>query len=343
MKSKKSLLILLSVAFLSLSAVTPLAAASAPADLKAAAAQISAAKPINAALNTMEEFEFGSFTGVVKEITERGSAQDSKLVLIENEAGNQANIIITNKTYILNHAEISVGSTMTAYYNAKAIMLMIYPPQYLAEVVVTGNQASNVKVDLFNKDLVSADNALKLNISPATEVVLQDGKIYDGELTNRKLVVIYGVSTRSIPAQTTPEKVIVLFEKAVPPIYQLTPDDVANMQIVVNNEITKAPAAFRNEKGMVMVPLRAISEALGFALGWDNDTRSIMVGKHVKLTIGIDNYIKNGTDPIQLGAAPALVGGTTFVPLDFFRKVTLLNNAYVFEGQIVINNGEEME
>jgi hypothetical protein len=47
--------------------------------------------------------------------------------------------------------------------------------------------------------------------------------------------------------------------------------------------------------------------------------------------------------PIQLGTAPAIVEGKTFVPLSFFKEVTRLNNAYVFESQIVIDNGERME
>ena len=47
-------------------------------------------------------------------------------------------------------------------------------------------------------------------------------------------------------------------------------------------------------------------------------------------------------EPISLGAAPELVGGRTFVPLQFFREVIPMNNAYVFDAQIVINNNEEI-
>jgi hypothetical protein len=41
--------------------------------------------------------------------------------------------------------------------------------------------------------------------------------------------------------------------------------------------------------------------------------------------------------------APELTGERTFVPLNFFKQVTMMNNAYVFEAQIVIDNGEVME
>jgi hypothetical protein len=79
-----------------------------------------------------------------------------------------------------------------------------------------------VKYDVFDKDLISSDKSLKLNISDKTEIISQDGKAFEGELANRKLVVLYGVSSKSIPAQTNPSKVIVLFEKPAAPIVSPT-------------------------------------------------------------------------------------------------------------------------
>ncbi|MPN07715.1 hypothetical protein SDC9_154986 [bioreactor metagenome] len=178
--------------------------------------------------------------------------------------------------------------------------------------------------------MVSADNTIKLNISDATEIISQTGKSFKGDLENRKLVVLYGPSTRSIPAQTNPIKVIVL-------------DDAADMDIIVDNKKIDGPRAYTNEQGTIMVPLRAAAEALGFEVAWDGESKSIMVGKGISLKIGQDNYIYMKTAPIQLGTAPEAFEGRTFVPLNFFREVMRMNNAYVFEGQIVIDNGEKME
>ena len=36
-------------------------------------------------------------------------------------------------------------------------MIMIYPPQYSAEVVVVENERENVKFDYFNENLISSD------------------------------------------------------------------------------------------------------------------------------------------------------------------------------------------
>ncbi|MCC5912250.1 MAG: hypothetical protein JJT76_17685 [Clostridiaceae bacterium] len=46
--------------------------------------------------------------------------------------------------------------------------------------------------------------------------------------------------------------------------------------------------------------------------------------------------------PTQLRTAPELVKGETFVPLNIFREVVGMNNAYEFEAQTVIDDGEIM-
>lgn len=294
--------------------------------------------PIRAELEEQEQIRYGSFTGTVKEINHK-RIEGTKFVSLENEEGEPANIIISDDTYILDDAEIIEGATITAYYDATKPMIMIYPPQYSAEVVVVESEDENVKFDIFDEDLVSSDNFLKLNVSDETKITLQDGTDYEGELANKKLVVIYDISTKSIPAQTTPSKIIVIADKGDDmPLY-----DVSTMEIVVNNEIIEAPAAYTNDQGIVMVPLRAIAGALGYEVTWINETRSIILGKDISLTIGKDNYVSGEGAIIQLGTAPELTGERTFVPLSFFREVIQMNNAYAFEGQIVIDNGEKME
>jgi hypothetical protein len=93
---------------------------------------------------------------------------------------------------------------------------MIYPPQFEAVAIQVSNQEQNLKVDLFDANLTSADHMLKLNISKDTLVVTKDGKVFNGDLANRKLAVFYRTSTKSIPAQTTPSKVVVISDPIVP-------------------------------------------------------------------------------------------------------------------------------
>lgn len=213
--------------------------------------------PMSSEGNKAKQPYFNSFTGTVKKMSDFKGVKGSKIVLVENEEGKEANIILSDDTYIANDEKITEGSVITGFYNANAPMLMIYPPQYNAEVVVV-NKDENIKVDIFDKDLISSDQSLKLNISDDTEIILQDGKAFKGELANRKLVVTYGVSTRSIPAQTTPTKIVVLFEKAVP-----VPGNTFEMDKVNDDKKAKTPVSYTNEKGTVVVLPRTIVEALG--------------------------------------------------------------------------------
>lgn len=158
---------------------------------------------------------YSSFSGKVIEINENDT-KDLTYALVEDEEGNYANLVLSEDTYYINDQKIQVGSQITGYYDATAFMIMIYPPQYSIVVAVVENQEANLKVDYFDSNLISADNMLQLNISEDTEVITKDGKEYKGELGNRRLAVFYDVSTRSIPAKTNPNKVIVLsdYEKA---------------------------------------------------------------------------------------------------------------------------------
>jgi hypothetical protein len=166
--------------------------------------------------STDKRSHFNSFTGIVKEIKESEYEAGVTHVLLENKEGLEAYIILNKDTYIINNEEIAIGSEVTGYYDANAMMIMIYPPQYVAVAVMVSNKDQNIKVDLFDKNMISADNSLMLNINKETKVVLKDGKVFKGDLKNRKLAVFYGASTRSLPAQTTPNKVVVLSDTIVP-------------------------------------------------------------------------------------------------------------------------------
>ncbi|HEX9026874.1 MAG TPA: hypothetical protein VF839_10505, partial [Clostridium sp.] len=68
----------------------------------------------------------------------------------------------------------------------------------------------NVTVDYFNNELISSDGNLKLNTDQSTEIILTNDQLFNRYPGNRNLIVVYGPTTKSIPAQTTPYKIIVL-------------------------------------------------------------------------------------------------------------------------------------
>lgn len=159
--------------------------------------------------------KFQPFTGTVTMISDFFTTQNDesgcyKLMSVDDGLGNTVNFVVGPTTYFVDHALVAVGDRVTGYYDANAPVPLIFPPQYRALVIAKETPAQIVKVDYFNSQLISSDGMLKLNISPYTLLLLENGQAFTKNPANRNLIVVYGRSTKSIPAQTTPYKMIVL-------------------------------------------------------------------------------------------------------------------------------------
>ncbi|MFC5603796.1 hypothetical protein [Sporosarcina koreensis] len=159
---------------------------------------------------------FLSFTGRVMGIEDFPIVQNNpqsgcyKLFSLTNRDGSIVNFVVEPTTYFVDHVKVKVGDIVTGFYDANAPAPLIYPPQYRAIVMAEDNPNYFVTVSFFNSQLLSSDGNLKLNLSRQTEIILENSQDFNGNPANRNLVVIYGATTRSIPAQTTPYKIIVL-------------------------------------------------------------------------------------------------------------------------------------
>ncbi|MCL1844954.1 MAG: copper amine oxidase N-terminal domain-containing protein [Defluviitaleaceae bacterium] len=140
--------------------------------------------------------------------------------------------IIDMNTFIMGVTdEPEVGDTITAFFDASGFMILIYPPQHLALAVVNRGYAQGglprVILDRFDDDWTSEN--YRLNIGEDTEIVFQDGTPFEGEieeLIGRKLVVEFHISHRDIPETIpNPERVTILFERAVHPTIEIDWDD----------------------------------------------------------------------------------------------------------------------
>jgi hypothetical protein len=166
-------------------------------------------------LEDLSRISFKSFHGIITMITDFIISENDenagcyKLISIENEFGDLVNFVVSPTTYFVDHAMVNEGDKVTGYYNANAPVPLIFPPQYRALIIAKDTPHQNVKVDYFNSDLISNDDMLKLNISQYTQILLRNNQTFSRNFTNRNLIVLYGPSTRSIPAQTTPYKIIV--------------------------------------------------------------------------------------------------------------------------------------
>ena len=247
--------------------------------------------------------------------------------------------------------------------------------------VFAADDSSSEKTARFNIlegtefSMISEDGELVIHISDDVPIIFEDdldvreqiAPYYENLLEfldGRKLVVTYSITTRSLPPQTTPDKIVVMYEVAVhfpaevngeysdengymgivPPIHHFDENELAmllNGEIVIHNEFIDAPTPFitHNDEGsvVVMVPLRAIAEALGYDVYWNHAERGIRLGVAINLWIGRDEYLVGRAAPIELGTAPKLVDSVTFVPMTFFREV-LGYTIFAFEGQVVISD-----
>lgn len=120
------------------------------------------------------------------------------------------NMIITPTTYVVNNTRLRVGMRVAAFYDGNAPVPLIFPPQYRALVIAQKSQQENIILDTFNEDLSANHNSLKLNIGPSTQIMTSNGQRFDCDLGNQLLLVYYSQTTRSIPPQTTPRRIIVM-------------------------------------------------------------------------------------------------------------------------------------
>lgn len=157
---------------------------------------------------------FQSISGIIIGISDLFTVPEKmgcyKLISVQKMDGEIVNFVVSPETYFVNHVMVRTGDMVTGFYDANAPQPLIYPPQYQAVVMTRVGPYQNVKVDYFNQSLVSSDGLLKLNIAPTTQIVLENGQAFTGNLACRYLIVIYGPTTRSIPAQTLPKQIIVL-------------------------------------------------------------------------------------------------------------------------------------
>lgn len=81
-------------------------------------------------------------------------------------------------------------------------------------------------------------------------------------------------------------------------------------------------AIFDNNKDQVLIPLRAICEALGAQVEWDAGVQKALVtfmNKKVEITINSNRGTLNGKE-FALSADTVIMNGRTMVPLDFMQK-----------------------
>jgi len=260
---------------------------------------------------------FIKIAGIIENVEKRGDA--TYYTVKENENTNV--FVVNDETLVFDNTgkevNLQKGDQVTAYTYANKPMLMIYPPQYNPEVIIVETKEMGiveVEVDFFNKELVNTDNTLTLNVDKETELLSLSGKkVKANDLAEQHLLVFYTFTTKSIPAQTTPSKVVVL-DTIAQEQGEVDPSKAA-VQEIINND-------FYEVEGTKMVPLRLIAEELGFKV--ESTGKGAIISKGAlsyTITRGQKEYGYNKALRYFKVAPALLEPSKTYVPVDFIEEL----------------------
>ena len=157
----------------------------------------------------MENLNLIPISGMIQRIERVPNDCCQQMITVRNEDGI-TRLIISADTFVIDTVRLRLGMQITAFYDGNLLVPLIFPPQYRAVIVGRSRPNETIYVGYFDENLLSADGTLQLNPSQATEIVTSNGQNFTCPVGNQVLVVYYSTTTRSIPPQTTPRKIIVM-------------------------------------------------------------------------------------------------------------------------------------
>ena len=162
-----------------------------------------------------------------------------------------------------------------------------YDRPYGAANILWENSSETKAVYDFTPDADTASNGIfkysAVTCNDSYVEVVTAGRDQDDSSTTRKIVITIGATTMAVGTET----------------------------------VTLDAPAYINSDNYTMLPLRAVSEAFGATVGWDDASRTVtlMMGQRiVSMTIGSKTMYINGT-PVAMNTAPEIVSERTFLPV----------------------------
>lgn len=147
-------------------------------------------------------------TGVIRDIRNGGSCC-SMIIAVDTE-GEVVNFVVSGDTGVVDNVRLRRGMRVTAFYDTSLPAPAIFPPQYQAELVTALRSGQDVTLKFFDDTLTAEDGSLKLNISPLTSIRTMNGQRFMCSPESQELLVYYSSVTKSIPPQTSPQRIIVM-------------------------------------------------------------------------------------------------------------------------------------
>lgn len=265
---------------------------------------------------TVHTSNYMNFSGTISELKQENG---SITLTIENQETSMKTILhLSEEALILNSGtteklqkeELKEGLHISAYYDKYKPMLLIYPPVVTPDIIVVNDkEMGNVKVSMFDKNFLSLDNTLKLHLSEETILLNEQGdRITKEELKDKELIVFYTVTTKSIPAQTTPVKIIAL-----------EPTEGQLMEEV--QQLISEDHYIKNETKMI--PIRKVAEHLGYHVEWKQG--EVIINKQnrsFQISIKKKEYGYNRSIR-YFKVAPEIKNGKTYVSEEFLGMLVM--------------------
>lgn len=151
---------------------------------------------------------FVPVVGTIINIT-RGNDCCSQMISIREGSGI-VNFMVSPETLVIDNRQLRIGLRVAAFYDSSLPVPLIFPPQYRAQIVTVLGRNEQVMLNHFDRNLVADDRTLQLNLSGNTVIKTVNGQNFECSPGNQDLLVYYTATTRSIPPQTAPRRIVVL-------------------------------------------------------------------------------------------------------------------------------------
>lgn len=147
-------------------------------------------------------------TGIIERISPMQDSCCNRIISVRTPNGI-INFILSPGTYVVDNTPLRIGMRISAFYDANLPVPLIYPPRYQAAFISRTEPGESIMAAYFDENLLSAEDPLKLFLDSGTRISTANGQPFTCDPGGHFLLVYYRATTRSIPPQTTPDRIIV--------------------------------------------------------------------------------------------------------------------------------------
>lgn len=155
----------------------------------------------------MDYKNLASVTGTIVNMNSMANDCCGMQITLRTEEGI-VNLIVDGNTGVIDNRRLRTGMRVAAFYDVTLPVPMIFPPRYRAVLVTVLGQSQKVLLSFFDENLIAENGELQLNLRTPYNIFAVNGQKFLCGPENQTLLVYYSLTTRSIPPQTTPDRMI---------------------------------------------------------------------------------------------------------------------------------------